>query len=219
MGTRSSVRPQFRHSIGWGLAAFLVGYGVTVLWKGTYAASIAADAVVRFSATGMSTWAGDVQLAALLADTGVAETTWSGWLFYNAHFVPISAGNFPNTVPAFVPNLLLVAAKLSYLLLFLVPPFTLTLAGLGVARDTPPGMTTISTSLRVRLSASVVRGMSITMGYLPGVLVGAVVFSVNPVDERAALLAPEFLSSVLVAGVLYPIVFGGLGGRLSRLRA
>lgn len=218
MSSRPSGNPQFLQSVGWGLGAYLVGYLFTYLWKGQYAATVATEAVARFSATGQGGWSGETKLAYLLADSGVSQPTWAGWLFYNAHFVPISAGNFPNTAPAFVSNLLLVAGSSTYLLLFLVPPITLTLAGIGVSRNTPPGTTTVSASLRVRLSSSVVRGMGISMGYLPGVLVGAVVFSVSPVDERAALLAPEFLVSILVAGMLYPVIFGGLGGRISESR-
>lgn len=218
MSSRASVRPQFSQSIGLGIGAYLVGYLFTYIWKGQYAASIAKDAVLRFQATGQDAFVGETNLAFLLVDSGVNDTTWAGWLFYNAHFVPVSAGNFPNSTPTFVPNLLLIAREPLYLLLILVPPLTLCLAGFLIARSTSRGGTTVSVSSGMNLSSSTVRGMSITMGYLPCVLIGAVVFSTTPVDQRVAMLAPEFLLSLLVAGMLYPVVFGGIGGWIAMKR-
>lgn len=208
MPSRAPVRPQFSQAIGLGIGAYLVGYLFTYILKGQYAASIAKDAVLRFQATGQDTFVGETNLAFLLVDSGVDDTTWAGWLFYNAHFVPISAGNFPNSTPTFVPNLLLITREPLYLLLILVPPLTLSLAGFLIAKSTSRGGTTVSVS----------SGMSITMGYLPCVLIGAVVFSTTPVDQRVAMLAPEFFLSLLVAGMLYPMVFGGIGGWVAMKR-
>lgn len=205
--------PQFLKATGWGLSAYLVGYLITYFWKGQYVASIAENAVFRFASQGLGYWTGETRLAYVLADTGVADTTWAGWLFYNAHFVPLSAGY---AGPPLASNLLVVAEDPLYLLLFLVPPAALILAGMGVSRNTLRGMTNVSASLRLKLPNSVVRGMSITMGYIPAVVVGALVFSVDPIDERAMQLAPELLLSFFVAGLLYPIVFGGLGGWIAR---
>jgi len=204
---------------GWGLSAYLVGYLITYFWKGQYVASIAENVVLRFQATGLdNAWAGETRLAYVLADTGVADTTWAGWLFYNAHFVPLSTGEFAYTGQPLASNLLIVAQDPLYLLLFLVPPVTLVLSGIGVSRNTLRRMTTISPSLGLKLPHSAVRGMSVIMGYLPAVIVGAFVFTADPIDERAALLAPELLLSFLVAGLLYPIVFGGLGGWIALKR-
>jgi len=49
------------------------------------------------------------------------------------------------------------------------------------------------------------------VGYLPCVVVGAVLFSATTIDARVEMLAPDLFMSLLVAGLLYPMVFGGLG--------
>jgi hypothetical protein len=211
MSSQTSRAPPFVHATGWGLCAYLVGYAVTYLWSGGYARDVASAVVVGFQGGAAS----DTRLTFLLVDEAVADTTWAGWLFANAHLVPLTTGNFPFSAGTLVPNILLAAPASRYLLLFAVPPITLCLAGALVSRHTTRGLTTISPSLDLRLPNSAVRGTGITMGYLPCVVVGAVLFSATTVDARVEMLAPDLFLSLLVAGLLYPMVFGGLGGWLA----
>lgn len=208
MSSRTSRAPPFVRATGWGLCASLVGYAVTFLWSGGYSRDVATKVVVGFQSGAGS----DTRLAFLLVDGGVSDTTWAGWLFANAHLVPITTGNFPFSAGTLVPNILLAAPSPRYLLLFAVPPITLCLAGALVSRHTTRGLTTVSPSLGLRLPNSAVRGASITMGYVPCVVVGAVLFSATTVDARVEMLAPDLFLSLLVAGLLYPMLFGGLGG-------
>lgn len=214
MSSQTPRPPAVVQATGWGLCAYLVGYAVTFLWRGEYSHDVASSVVVEFQGGAGS----DTRLAFLLVDGGVADTTWAGWLFANAHLVPVTTGNFPFSTGALVPNILLAAPSPRYLLLFAVPPITLCLAGALVSRHTTRGLTTISPSLGLRLPNSAVRGTSITMGYLPCVVVGAVLFSATTIDARVEMLAPDLFLSLLVAGLLYPMVFGGIGGWLATKR-
>lgn len=62
-------------------------------------------------------------------------------------------------------------------------------------------------------------GASVVAGYLPGMAVIAYVASyevVLPVVDIVLLeIQPDFVWAVLVAGIAYPVVFGGLGGLLA----
>lgn len=214
MSSRTSREPPFVHATGWGLGAYLVGYAVTFLWSGEYSSDVASNVVVGFQS--QSGAVSDTTLAFLLVDGGVADTTWAGWLFANAHLVPLTTGNFPFSAGTLVPNILIATPSPRYLLLFAVPPITLCLAGALVSRHTTRGQTTVSASLGLRLPNSAVRGASITMGYVPCVVVGAVLFSATTIDARVEMLAPDLFLSLLVAGLLYPMVFGGLGGWIAR---
>lgn len=204
--------PSFVLSIGLGLCAYFLGYWVTFLWAGGYSQKAASEVVIRFQAQSQSGDVSDTTLAFLLADGGVADTTWAGWLFANAHLVPITTGNFPFSAGSLVPNILLAAPFSRYLLLFAVPPVTLCLAGALVARRTTRGLTTVSAAFGLRLPNSVVRGASVSMGYLPCVVLGAVIFSAMTIDARVEMLAPDLFLSTLVGGLLYPMIFGGIGG-------
>lgn len=207
--------PSFVLSIGLGLCAYFLGYCLSFLWAGEYSQKAASEVVIRFQAQSQSGDVSDTTLAFLLADGGVADTTWAGWLFANAHLVPITTGNFPFSAGSLVPNILLAAPSSRYLLLFAVPPVTLCLAGALVAQRTTRGLTTVSASLGLRLPNSVVGGASVSIGYLPCAVLGAVLLSARTVDARVEMLAPDLFLSLLVGGLLYPVVFGALGGWLA----
>lgn len=219
MSRQISRLPSFVQATGLGVCAYLVGYVVTYLWMGEYSQSVATKVAVQFRPQYQSAAGTETSLAFLLVDGGVADTTWAGWLFFNAHLVPIITGNFPFSAGTLVPNILLAAPTPQYLFLFAVPPITLSLAGALLARHTTRGQTIISPSLGLRLPNSAVRGASIAMGYVPCVLVGALVFSASTADARVAALAPDLFLSVLVAGLIYPMVFGALGGWISMRRS
>lgn len=121
-----------------------------------------------------------------------------GWVFYNSHFVetvvngaPVAvAGNAIGGDQGFTP------------LLFVVPPALLLAAGLALARfqgaQSPQD--------------GGLSGLAVVPAYLVLSVVGAVLFTISagPATGR-----PDLLLAVLLAGVVYPALFGGIGGVLA----
>lgn len=120
-----------------------------------------------------------------------------GWVFYNAHFV--------ETVFRDVP--VLGSYATSYVggeqgftpLLYVVPPALLLAAGIAVA--TLRGVDTPSEGAAV--------GLTVVPGYLLASVVGAFLAEVT---LGAASGAPDLLPAVVLAGIVYPVVFAGGGG-------
>ena len=126
-----------------------------------------------------------------------------GWLTYNAHQVPVAVavegGASENllraaygsvTGPTTVP-------EVTY---YLLPAVVLFLAGYVVGRGPAPG----------RPGRGAVRGASLGVGYGLLASVGAAsVFRYTTVDTP---IGPPLGTTVLVMGVVYPVVAGGLGG-------
>lgn len=121
-----------------------------------------------------------------------------GWVFYNAHLVDVSySGLGPLSPPGsfiggdgFAP------------FLYVVPPALLIVAGLAVGRYT--GAT--------ELNDGAIAGALITPGYLVLAVLGAFVFTV---EVGGASGAPDLVPAVLIAGVIYPVVFGAIGGAIA----
>lgn len=195
----------------WGVAAYLAGYLLTYGWLGGRAASIATEVPVRIRMGGPGSSVSQPTLSTVVGG-GLEPSAWAGWLFYNAHLVAVVEWSYPLSDVA-VPNLLLARGG-TLLVLFALPPVVLALAGALAARTVRPDTVAEFPVLRVKLPAGVVRGMGVTPGYLPLAVVGAFLFSVPTANESLAPFAPGLLASALVMGMLYPLVFGGLGGWL-----
>lgn len=124
--------------------------------------------------------------------------TWRvvGWLLYSAHFVDtrLVAGIGPIETAVYVD----LVGEGSSELLYLVPPTILLVAGFLVvflARlDDPIQGATL--------------GVSVTIGYLLAVGIGLVAFAYG--DTR-----PDPAVAIVVAGVVYPAVFGAIGGAIA----
>jgi hypothetical protein len=128
--------------------------------------------------------------------------TWKGvgWVFYNAHFVDIE-------IPALVGggrsmNLISQADGGSLGWLFILPPLLLLLAGatagwFASASDAADGAKS---------------GALVVAGYLPLAVIGAFLFRFSVGDGT---VAPTLVTAVLLAGAVYPAVFGALGGAAS----
>ncbi|MFC4245902.1 transporter [Natribaculum luteum] len=128
-----------------------------------------------------------------------------GWLFYNAHNVAVRIPRGPFT-PS---NGNFVAADDGMLwILYLVPPVSLITAGTLVTWRR-------RTALRSAANA-VVGGSTILVGYLLLSIVGVTAFSVGLGGET---LRPDPITAVLLAGVVYPLLFGSIGGLLAWLVA
>lgn len=112
-------------------------------------------------------------------------------LFYNAQFTTLSSGD-----PTFsrLPATLGVS--------FVLVPWLLFVAGARFGRW--HGYESIG------LPEQVFAGATVVAGYLPAVAIGAAFMT--PGDE---LFPPDYASVLLFAGLLYPIVCGGVGGAVS----
>jgi plastocyanin len=145
-------------------------------------------------------------------------------VFYNAHFVDILVGlrqqpslsqgrnvlldavtNDTVTISVFgsgETELLLIGAPVPPIVFFLVPVVLLALGGALVnelAGETAPTPET-----------AVASGSSVALGYLPPVAIIASIVRFR--EPRIVFGGIDFLGAILIAGVVYPVVFGGLGG-------
>jgi len=139
--------------------------------------------------------------------TGVAEAfgdeggDWKivGWLLFNAHFVTTTITiDLPLLGGTDAVNSIAESESLSPVL-YLIPPALLTAAGLAAARAT--GVTETGAALRV--------GPSVALGYLPPAVVGALLFAISLGENSGG--SPTLLTAVVLAGVVYPVVFGTVG--------
>lgn len=130
--------------------------------------------------------------------------TWQavGWVFYNSHFVdtqiPALIGGAQST------NLISQADGGSLSFLYVVPPLLLIVAGLVAGRTanaTEPG-------------DGARAGAFVLAGYLPLAVIGAFLFRYSAGDGT---VAPDIVTAVLLAGAVYPALFGAIGGAASSL--
>lgn len=201
MRRNTSLRYPGGRKTVWGVvayvASYLLAYGLSGAWLGT-----------ALAATTVTTRDGPQSVAALLGETAVPTWTGAGWLFYNAHLVSIAVSR-PLQRPA-LENLLTSTGG-SALGLLVVPPLLLVLAGVMATRtaDTASALRfdlVTRPSLRYGLNG----GLVITFGYLPLALTGVIIFSVS----AGVRIAPDLLLGWVLAGMVYPVVFGGIGGVL-----
>jgi hypothetical protein len=125
--------------------------------------------------------------------------TWKavGWLLYNAHYVAVS---YP-TFGAGRASRNLVADGNAPALLLLLPPVLLMAAGVVLARAAESD----------GLGPCARSGASVTLGYVVFAVLGLVAFQYSVGD---ATMHPEYVLGALLAGVVYPLVFGAAGGVL-----
>ncbi len=142
---------------------------------------------------------------------GSSPSGWtvSGWLFYNAHFVPIHlpTADTVNGLARFTNQSLLRLVGGPVLLVYLIPPLLLTCAGyLTVQYANTPGANGERNS-----------GASIVAGYFPLFLVGSFLFRASAANAPVTA-APDVIYTIFL-GLAYPILCGALGGLLSKRRA
>lgn len=131
-------------------------------------------------------------------------TDWKlvGWVFYNAHAVDVQVPGFLGGSPSSANYV--AADDGSLWLLALLPPALLLVAGFAVARVRRAGFETVADAA--------VAGATVCLGYVVLAVVGVVAFGVT-VD--AGVIRPDPIPAVLLAGVVYPLVFGAMGGVLA----
>lgn len=120
-----------------------------------------------------------------------------GWLFYNAHFVAV-------THPTFGPGRAsrnFIASGDAPVLLYAVPlVLVATIAAVVAYTADADGPV-----------AGGLAGTTVAVGYLPLAIVGVVLFRATRGD---ATIAVDPVTGVLLAGLVYPLVVGGIGGVL-----
>lgn len=129
---------------------------------------------------------------ARLADAGAAfAPAWKavGWVFYDAHLVGTRLPNASGHV-----NLVGLSGVQ---FLYLVPPLLLLAAGGTVAYLTGVD----------HPKAGVQAGLTIAIGYLLFAIIGAILVSFVGIQ-------PDLLRAAVVAGIVYPVAFGAIGGGL-----
>jgi len=184
---QSGIAGRAAAGAGLGAAAYLLGYLVTFLTQGDRI-----EAQLRGVNFFTDLFGGD------------PIPTWQGvgWVFYNAHFVDTE-------IPALVGgarsmNLISQADGGSIGWLFVLPPLLLFAAGLAAGR----------VSGATDAVAGAKSGALVAAGYLPLAVIGAFLFRYAVGDGT---VAPTLVTAVLLAGAVYPAVFGSIGGAVSSL--
>lgn len=128
---------------------------------------------------------------------GEAIPAWKavGWLTFNAHFVDylrpaIGGGQVSENF---------IAAGDAPMLLYLVPVVMLVGAGFLLAW----------TDGAMEPSRGAAVGATTILGYLPFAVAGVFLFAVNRGD---ATIQPDPVTGILLAGIIFPLVLGAIGG-------
>ncbi len=126
-----------------------------------------------------------------------------GWIFYAMHYVQISisasgpGGSISESIGA---------ANVNDTYLFIVPIGLLVLAGYLIAKRTD--------AKNVKKGA--IAGVSITIGYfLFAVLASFIVAWNGNVSGADVTVRPNLIQTVLIAGIAYPVILGGIGGAIA----
>ncbi|WP_135806643.1 transporter [Halorussus marinus] len=129
---------------------------------------------------------------------GGSVPVWKGvsWLFLNAHFVDV---RFP-TVAGGSRMVNFVTGGDGPIALVAAPALALAVAGALVAYDRRG-------SLLDRATA----GATVVAGYLPA-SVAVAFLATHALGDTGAAIAPDPVTGVLLAGLVYPVAFGALGG-------
>jgi hypothetical protein len=181
-----------------GLFALGAGFTATMLFSDTNEGRELAEEIASSSGPA------GVALSELLPEWYHAVS----WTFLENHHVDVSASvgevlGGVEVVGTYAELLLPSASKLRVL-----PPLLLVGAGVLVAFRRP----------RSGPADAAVAGATVVAGYLPGiaVLTSVATFEVAVLGDIVLLeISPDVGRTVLVAGLAYPLVFGGLGGLLA----
>lgn len=125
-----------------------------------------------------------------------------GWVFFNAHFVDIVYTTFGRALPASY----LGGEEGFTLMLYILPPALLLASGLAMGRF--HGVT--------GQYRGAMLGALVAPGYFILCVIGVFLFQVSAVGSTGA---PDFLPAVIFAGIIYPALFGGIGGVIAGLTA
>jgi len=143
-------------------------------------------------------------------------TEFAGWFLYNAHQVEIAeTTSGTGEVTSQTSNLLVEAyssttTTVPDFLYYLVPMLVLYLAGLAVVRRATP--------VPERWQDGATVGIPLAVGYAAATLLGAIsIFSVEVTSNYGGgslSIQPELLPALLLMGIVYPVVIGGIAGAI-----
>lgn len=170
-----------------GMAAFVVGYVVTYAWRAPS---------VSDSLRGLNF------LAQLLGVDTIPTWKGVGWLFFGAHGVatrfPLPGGGTE------LVNMVEQSGDGTVAVLYVLVPLLLVLAGAATARLADA----------IDSAEAAVAGATVAVGYVVMAALGTFLFA-HAIGDTGASIAPDPVTGLLLAGVVYPAVFGGIGGALS----
>lgn len=119
-----------------------------------------------------------------------------GWVFYNAHLADVVYDGFAGV---FLPSTYIGGEDGFTALLYVIPPALLVAAGLALGRY--QGST--------ETNAGAVVGATVLPGYFVLSILGVFLFEVSAAGTTGR---PDIVPAVLIAGLVYPVVFGAAGG-------
>ncbi|MFC4540529.1 hypothetical protein ACFO5R_01150 [Halosolutus amylolyticus] len=141
---------------------------------------------------------------------GIAEWKAVAWYFYNAHMVDVEAsGAIGGLGGTDTVDFIAQSSSTSATVLYLVPP--LVLVGVGAI---------LAYQWDVRdLGAAVVAGAPVAIGYAVVAGLGAIVAESSAERtffgiEASGSIAPDLVPAIVLAGILYPLVFATAGAVL-----
>ncbi|WP_135824284.1 transporter [Halorussus ruber] len=134
---------------------------------------------------------------------GEAIPAWKGvtWLFLNAHFV---ATRIP-TIAGGTRTTNFVTGEGGSTLLLALPALLLVVSGAVAAYGRGGGPLDGAKT-----------GGSVVLGYLP-LSTGAAFLTSHAIGDTQAAISPDPVTAILLAGAVYPLVFGSVGGALTEI--
>lgn len=136
----------------------------------------------------------------------LSDFQYNAWYVLNAHHVPIAqtASSGGETLPLGSSVNIIAESEQWYQFLYLIPPIPLFVAGLLLA-DRVGG--------QYKAGYSFLNGAFVALGYLVTTLIVTWISAVSSAGFGfTARVGPAFGEAFLIAGLIYPIVFGGIGG-------
>ena len=206
MNRNTSVRyPGGRGAI-WGMVAYVTGFMVSLALVSSRQSELYSNVAIVVESS-------SYPLTELLTGAHTPLWKWAGLAFHNAHFVDVIFRGVPEYRQVMTSVDLLKQAGGPFLLLFLVPPLFLIASGALTTRKA-----TETTQLRFDLGGTgtsrfAFNGGIITLfGYLPLAIVGGIVFVLD--IPGTGTMQVDLLKSWVLVGMIYPFIFGGIGGYL-----
>lgn len=206
MKRNTSVRyPGGRGAI-WGMVAYVMGFVMSLALVSSRQSELYSNVAVVVDSS-------SYPLTELLAEAHTPLWKWAGLAFHNAHFADVIFRGVPEYRQVMTSVDLLTQAGGPFLLLFLVPPLFLIASGALTTRKA-----TETTQLWFDLGGTgtsrfAFNGGIITLfGYLPFAIIGGIVFLIDM--PETGTLQVDLLKSCVLVGMIYPFIFGGIGGYL-----
>jgi hypothetical protein len=144
-----------------------------------------------------------------------------GMLFYNAQFVRLDVGEsetydslaqlarFSNTNPVLNDPVVVDTGLLDFPMLTYTLLVTVVLVGAGYL------LASHVTSPQPPVTDRMEAGITLAVGYLPLAFFGGFLFEDDTILGSSNSVSPDIFAGVLIAGLVFPLVFGALGGYLA----